>query len=151
MTTLRGIAFLAAGPAIERSRKVEMMSPTVQVIGIIALLAAAYFYDEWAWRMRPRDKLIEMIRAANWRLHPKAMAELRRRGEDLIAFLPRFLPLLAAMDKTERVAAELVIRKCYPEVAQQLKSCGYSPIADAATCLDRIGPLLRQHAAHADA
>ena len=126
------------------------MSLTFPFIGFAVLLVGAYFYDEWKWRSRPRAELIETIRAADWRLHLKAMAELRRRREDLSVFLPRFLPLLAAGDKIERVAAECVIRKCYPEIAQQLKSCGYSPIATAETCRDRIGPLLRQHAAPAD-
>src|SRR5262245_32317170 len=91
--------------AAETDREAPMLPPSVLIIGFTVLLICAYFYDEWKWRVRPREKLIEMIRAADWRLHPKAMAELRRRGEDLAVFVPRFLPLLAAASRTDRVAA----------------------------------------------
>jgi hypothetical protein len=125
------------------------MPPTYQVVGFIVLLICAYFYDEWTWRVRPREKLTEMIRDTDWRLHPKAMAELRRRGEDLAVFLPRFLPLLAAGSKTQRVAAESIIRKYYLQVAQELE--GYSPIADVEACRERVAPLLDRYPAQADA
>jgi hypothetical protein len=125
-----------------------MLSPSVLIVGFIALLVSAYLYDEWKWRVRPREKLIEMVRAPDWRLHPKAMAELRRRGEDLAVFIPRFLPLLAAASRTDRVAAESIIRKYFPQVALVLK--GYSPLADVEACRERIAPLADRFPSQAD-
>jgi hypothetical protein len=72
------------------------MSRLLVIAVFCGLLIAAYLYDEWTWRVRPRERLLELIRAPDWRLHAKALAELRRRGENLSVFLPRFLPLLAA-------------------------------------------------------
>ena len=125
------------------------MSKVTLWIAFIALLIIAYIYDQWRWRVRPREKLLEMIRVADWRLHRAAMAELQRRGEDLSVFLPRFVPLLAAGSRTERAAAETIIRKFYPQVAHELG--GYSPIADVETCRDRIAPLVLRYGSNGNA
>src|SRR5262245_39128025 len=116
------------------------MSTVAVVVGFLALLIAAYIYDEWTWRLKPRERLIEIVRSRDWRLHKAAMAELGRRGEDLAGFLPRFLTRLATESKTERVAAETIVRRFYPLAAQELK--GYSPIADVEACRERVAPLL---------
>jgi hypothetical protein len=116
------------------------MSKVTLWAAFITLLIGAYIYDQSRWRVRPREKLLEMIRAPDWRLHKAAMTELRRRGEDIAVFLPRFVLLLAADSRTERAAAETLIRKFYPQAAQELK--GYSPIADVETCRVKIAPLV---------
>jgi hypothetical protein len=125
------------------------MTNVVLVVGFLVLLISAYVYDEWTWRVRPREKLVEIVRTPDWRLHTKAMVELRRRGEDLAVFLPCFLPLLATCSRTGRVAAESIVRKYYPQVAQELK--GYSPIADVEACRERVTPLLARYPAHGGA
>lgn len=78
------------------------------------LLVGAYFDDDWTGRKKPREELLGLVRSPNWRLHPKAMAELRRRGEDMAVDLPRFLPLLAHESRNERVAAEMLVKKFAP-------------------------------------
>jgi hypothetical protein len=115
------------------------MSKLTVWIAFIALLIGAYIFDRWRWRARPREQLVEMIQAADWRLHKAAMSQLRRRGEDLGLFLPRFLALLAADSMKERTAAESIIRKFYPNFIQLLQ--GYSPIADAETCRAKVAQL----------
>jgi hypothetical protein len=117
----------------------------ILVIGCIVLLIGAYLADVRSWRTRSREALIEMIRSADWRRHLVAVDELRRRGEDVDVFLSRFLLLLAAESRIERAAAEDVIRKHYPLLAQQLKDCGSSSMADAATCRHKIEPLLKSY------
>lgn len=114
------------------------------IAGLALLLLGAYFYDEWTWRKKPREALVGLVLAPEWRLHPKAMSELRRRGEELSGFLPRFLPLLGDESRNERVAAEMILRKFYPQVARELE--GYSPMADPETCREKLAPLLAKYA-----
>lgn len=114
------------------------------IAGFAVLLVGAYFYDERTWRKKSHEELIGLVRAEDWRLHSAALRELRRRGEDLSVFLPRFLPLLAHESRKDRVAAEMLVKKFYPQVARELE--GYTPMADAEVCRERIAPLLERYA-----
>jgi hypothetical protein len=110
------------------------------LILVAALLAGAWFVDRWLWRRRSREKLIGMLQSNNWRLYKPAIRELRRRGEDVTAYIPRIVALLVSNSKTERAAAKTTISACFPDLIKEI--AGYSATADIDACRARAAPLL---------
>jgi hypothetical protein len=81
-----------------------------------------------------------MLQSDDWRFHKAAIKELRRRGQDVVPYLPRIVALLVADSKIERAGAHVTIKDCFPDLAAEIQ--GYSPTADLESCREKAAPLL---------
>src|SRR3989442_1356662 len=99
-------------------------------------------------RPEPRDMLFRMLDSTDWRpldsavwrQHLGAITELRRRGEDVSAYVPRIISKLVSPSKADRVATHIFVKVCFPELLAELQD--YSPEAEVDICRTKAASLL---------
>ena len=122
------------------------MKDSTVVVLVIAAVAApiAYYLDRRAWRVRPRDQLVRLITDGIWIKWGAAIAELKRRGEDVSAYIPILLRTLLAESSMARESARICLKDHFPEVRPYLdKYTSTMPLDQArillAPALERFG------------
>jgi len=116
---------------------------TTSIIVAVAALVGSWYGDKQSWRRKPREILVQILRADDWRRYRAAITELRRRGEDVSVYLPRIVGKLASESFVERTAAQVIIKNCFPELAAEIQ--GYSPSAGVEACRAKAASLLARY------
>jgi hypothetical protein len=115
------------------------MSAPVVIAAAVAL-SVAWYWDALSWRRKPREDLVRMLQSDDWRFHNAAIKELRRRGQEVVLYLPRIAALLVADSKVKRAGAHVTIKDCFPDLAVEIQD--YSPTAGIESCRAKAAPLL---------
>ena len=112
----------------------------VHILTVAGILLAGWFLYRHDWKKKPLTDFTQHLDSRDWRRYEFAIRELQKRGQDVSAYLPRVVSLLAAESKIQRAMGQRVIEKCFPEIAGEIN--GYSYVADVETCRDKAAPLL---------
>src|SRR5579872_362708 len=91
------------------------------IIFAVIVTFIASIWETRKWRRKPREELIQLLASSDWRQHRRVLKELRRRGESIEGYAPRFAGRLISPSQLERTAAEILIKDCYPELAVEIK------------------------------
>jgi hypothetical protein len=106
-------------------------------------LPIAYVMDRNTWRKRPREELDRRVRSKDWRkMHP-ALKELKRRGEQLMPYLPEVLGLMASDSSMTRSAGLLALKDFFPSIAREIPA--FSPTGPASKRDELLVPLLAKY------
>src|SRR5258706_5963534 len=98
------------------------MKDSTVVVLVIAAIAApiAYYFDRREWRVRPTDQLARLVTEGIWTKWATAIAELKRRGEDVSTYVPILLEALLADSSMKRESARICLKDHYPDVRPYL-------------------------------
>ena len=113
------------------------------VVAVAIGFFGAWYLDARSWRRKPREELVGMLESEDWRFHKAAIAELRRRGEDLGVYMPRIVGRLGSESKVVRAAALATIKGVFPELAAELR--GYSPSEATEVCREKAAGLVARY------
>ncbi len=113
------------------------------ILAVLAILVAGWFLYRHDWKKKPLTDFTQHLEARDWRRYEFAICELQKRGQDVSAYLPRVISLLAADSKLQRAMGQRVIQKCYPEQAGEI--AGSSPLQDTAVCRERVAALVARY------